>query len=63
MKEYLGILGSRWEGLYNPNGRGFPDVAAQSYNFTVVDHGKEIRVGGTRYARYSSAFSMVFSIG
>lgn len=45
---YLGILGNKWEGLYNPEGRGFPDVAAQSQNFTVVDRGLEIRVGGTR---------------
>ncbi len=45
---YLGILGNKWEGLYNPAGRGFPDVAAQSQNFTVVDRGLEIRVGGTR---------------
>lgn len=45
---YLSILGDTWKGLFNPAGRGFPDVAAQSYNFTVVDGGKEIRVGGTR---------------
>lgn len=48
VKTYLGILGNTWKGLYNPNGRGFPDVAAQAYNFTVIDQGKEIRVGGTR---------------
>ena len=29
--KYLGILGTKWEGLYNPAGRGFPDVAAQSW--------------------------------
>lgn len=46
--KYLGILGDTWKGLYNPAGRGFPDVAAQAYNFTVVDRGREIRVGGTR---------------
>ena len=28
--QYLARLGSRWEGLYNPGGRGFPDVAAQA---------------------------------
>lgn len=48
VSEYLSILGDTWKGLYNPAGRGFPDVAAQSYNFTVVDQGAEIRVGGTR---------------
>ena len=46
--QFLSILGDKWKGLYNPAGRGFPDVAAQSYNFTVIDKGAEIRVGGTR---------------
>lgn len=46
---YLNSIGDTFKGLYNPNGRGFPDVAAQGYNFTVVDAGAEIRVGGTRY--------------
>ncbi|KAK8219678.1 Tripeptidyl-peptidase sed2 [Zalaria obscura] len=47
VKEYLHILGNRWEGLYNRTGRGFPDVAAQAYRFHVVDKGQEILVGGT----------------
>lgn len=45
--KYLGILGDQWDGLYNPNGRGFPDVAAQGYRFHVIDGGLEITVGGT----------------
>lgn len=45
--KYLGILGDKWDGLYNPNGRGFPDVAAQGYRFHVIDGGDEILVGGT----------------
>ncbi|KAF1842976.1 tripeptidyl-peptidase-like protein [Cucurbitaria berberidis CBS 394.84] len=44
---YLEQLGSRWEGLYNRDGRGFPDVAAQGRSFRVVDKGREISVGGT----------------
>ncbi|KAF1833456.1 tripeptidyl-peptidase-like protein [Decorospora gaudefroyi] len=47
VSEYLKQLGSRWEGLYNPNGRGFPDVAAQGRNFQVFDKGRLIKVGGT----------------
>lgn len=47
VSEYLEILGDRWDGLYNPAGRGFPDIAAQSYRFHVVDDGEEILVGGT----------------
>lgn len=45
---YLNSIGDTFKGLFNPNGRGFPDVAAQAYNFTVIDSGREIRVGGTR---------------
>ena len=48
VSEYLDNLGEKWKGLYNPAGRGYPDVAAQSFNFTVIDQGTEIRVGGTR---------------
>lgn len=46
--EYLSKLGSQWEGLYNPAGRGIPDVAAQSTNFMIFDKGEEALVGGTR---------------
>ncbi|KAA8645989.1 hypothetical protein EYZ11_004014 [Aspergillus tanneri] len=44
---YLDQLGGRWDGLYNRDGRGIPDVAAQSFNFLVVDHGSMGKVGGT----------------
>ena len=47
VSEYLNILGDQWKGLYNPNGRGFPDVAAQGYNYHVIDKGEETLVGGT----------------
>ncbi|KIW03336.1 hypothetical protein, variant [Verruconis gallopava] len=44
---YLQQLGDTWEGLYNPRGRGIPDVAAQGRNFRVYDKGKDIKVSGT----------------
>lgn len=47
---YLAQLGKRWEGLYNPNGRGFPDVAAQGVYFHVFDHDQDILVSGTSAA-------------
>ncbi|KAL5116456.1 Tripeptidyl-peptidase sed2 [Pleosporales sp. CAS-2024a] len=47
---YLQKLGSQWHGLYNASGRGFPDVAAQSLNFRVVDKGVTVPVGGTSAA-------------
>lgn len=46
---YLKNLGSQWKGLYNPNGRGTPDVAAQSEYFVVRDHNKWASVSGTRF--------------
>jgi tripeptidyl-peptidase-1 len=44
---YLEQLGDRWQGLYNPKGRGIPDIAAQGRNFRVVDKGRDIKVSGT----------------
>ncbi|KAI4146303.1 MAG: hypothetical protein L6R39_003502 [Caloplaca ligustica] len=57
---YLNSIGDTFKGLYNPNGRGFPDVAAQAYNFTVIDQGKEIRVGGTSAS--SPAFAGIVAL-
>ncbi|KAI4180759.1 MAG: hypothetical protein L6R41_007030 [Letrouitia leprolyta] len=57
---YLNSIGDTFKGLYNPNGRGFPDVAAQAYNFTVIDRGVEIRVGGTSAS--SPAFAGIVSL-
>ncbi|KAI9727809.1 MAG: vesicle formation at the endoplasmic reticulum [Cirrosporium novae-zelandiae] len=58
---YLEILGDQWDGLYNPSGRGFPDVAAQAYNFSVVeDDGTTVdRVGGTSCS--SPTFAAIIS--
>jgi tripeptidyl-peptidase-1 len=50
VSKYLSILGDQWKGLYNPEGRGFPDVAAQGYNFHVIDKGDDTLVGGTSAA-------------
>ncbi|KAL9582145.1 MAG: hypothetical protein Q9212_003470 [Teloschistes hypoglaucus] len=57
---YLAQIGDTFKGLYNPNGRGFPDVAAQAYNFTVIDKGREIRVGGTSAS--SPAFAGIVAL-
>ena len=45
---YLNKLGNESHGLYNPRGRGFPDVAAQAANFMVVDQGVPTLLNGTR---------------
>lgn len=50
VKTYLATLGKQWAGLYNPNGRGFPDVAAQSQNYHVITQNYDTYVGGTSAA-------------
>lgn len=45
---YLKILGNQSKGLYNPHGRGIPDVAAQGSNFIIRDHDSWLRISGTR---------------
>ena len=39
VREYLSKLGDRFAGLFNPNGRGYPDIAAQAVNYRVYDKG------------------------
>lgn len=50
VKGYLAQIGNTFQGLYNPAGRGFPDVAAQARGFRVIDKGMNIAVGGTSAA-------------
>ncbi|KAH8685898.1 putative Tripeptidyl-peptidase sed2 [Tricladium varicosporioides] len=63
---YLKTLGSQWNGLYNPKGRGFPDVAAQGSNFAVYHRDKSnqklevILVGGTSAS--APAFAGIVSL-
>lgn len=56
---YLGQLGSRWAGLYNPAGRGFPDVAAQSAQFHIVDHGEPTYASGTRFVNSCTGIKLL----
>jgi len=44
---YISRLGVTYAGLYNPSGRGYPDIAAQASGFQVVVGGKTMSVGGT----------------
>ncbi|EFR03502.1 aorsin [Nannizzia gypsea CBS 118893] len=62
VRHYLGheLEKGKWDGLYNPSGRGFPDVAAQSYKFATRDHGKTIGVSGTSAS--APLFAAVVSI-
>lgn len=44
LKKYVG---SKYAGLYNPDGRGYPDLAAQGSNFTIYWNGSLLPVSGT----------------
>lgn len=52
VKSYLDRFGERWHGLYNPNGRGIPDVAAQAKNFIIRDHETYLKISGTRFVLF-----------
>ncbi|KAH9175605.1 subtilisin-like protein [Lactarius sanguifluus] len=47
---YLEQLGSQHSGLYNPTGRGIPDLAAQAVNFRVIIGNNAFTVEGTSCA-------------
>ncbi|GIZ42092.1 hypothetical protein CKM354_000537200 [Cercospora kikuchii] len=44
--KYLQFIGDDWKGLYEPRGRGYPDVAAQAYQYKVFDQGNETNISG-----------------
>ncbi|KAL7909116.1 peptidase S8/S53 domain-containing protein [Trichoderma velutinum] len=57
---YLRLHGGKWEGYYNPNGRGFPDVAAQGVNYRFWSHGNESSATGTSVS--SPAFAALIAL-
>ncbi|KAH8980026.1 subtilisin-like protein [Lactarius hatsudake] len=44
---FLQSLGSQYNGMYNPGGRGIPDVSAQALKFVFVIRSAASRVSGT----------------
>ena len=40
-------LGGAYSGLYNANGRAYPDIAAQGSRFRVIVGGTDYSIGGT----------------
>ncbi|KAF8138893.1 peptidase S8/S53 domain-containing protein [Boletus edulis] len=59
--KYLETLApGTYDGLYNPNGRAFPDVAAQAFNFSIVYQGRQHNTYGTSCA--SPAFASFVSM-
>ncbi|KAH8982268.1 subtilisin-like protein [Lactarius akahatsu] len=47
---YLERLGSKYDGMYNPAGRGIPDIAAQARRIYIVQKNKGYVVSGTSCA-------------
>jgi tripeptidyl-peptidase-1 len=47
VSSYIATLGNEFEGMYNKNGRGYPDVAAQGYRHAMVWNGTKYLVDGT----------------
>ncbi|KAH9014657.1 subtilisin-like protein [Lactarius pseudohatsudake] len=47
---YLEHLGDQYDGLYNPAGRGIPDISAQSVNCVTIVEGEAILGDGTSCA-------------
>ncbi|PYI07857.1 tripeptidyl-peptidase sed3 [Aspergillus sclerotiicarbonarius CBS 121057] len=60
VQSYLASLGDKWDGLYNPDGRGIPDVAAQASNYVIRDHGAWLRTAGTSAA--APVFAAIISL-
>ncbi|KAF8265512.1 subtilisin-like protein [Lactarius quietus] len=44
---FLQNLGSQYDGLYNANGRGIPDIALQSFGYDIVLKMQPVNVKGT----------------
>ncbi|KIM88198.1 hypothetical protein PILCRDRAFT_62783 [Piloderma croceum F 1598] len=57
---FLKSLGTKYSGLYNKTGRGYPDVAAQGQGFQVVIGGQIQSIAGTSAS--SPTFAAVISL-
>ena len=57
---YLAQLGTTNAGLFNPTGRGFPDVSTQGENFLIFNGGEEFSVDGTSCS--SPTFASVIAL-
>lgn len=57
---YLSRIGKQYSGLYNPKGRGIPDVAAQAEYFEIVTSGYDEHASGTSAA--SPTFAAVIAL-
>ncbi len=47
MSAFLKKNGDQWKGLFSPQGRGFPDVAAQDVRYHIFDNNTDALISGT----------------
>ncbi|KAH9031110.1 peptidase S8/S53 domain-containing protein [Lactarius pseudohatsudake] len=47
---YLENLGGQYDGLYNPNGRGMPDISAQAHQCDFIHGAEDFTADGTSFA-------------
>lgn len=45
---YVASMGQTFQGLYNTSGRGYPDIAAQAFQYPIIYNGVVGPVSGTR---------------
>lgn len=45
---YIESLGGKFSGLFNTSGRGYPDIAAQGFQFLTIWNGSVVPLDGTR---------------
>ena len=60
VKQYVKSLNGSYAGLYNPNGRAYPDISAQGSYYVNVWNGSNIRVSGTSAA--TPAVAAIFAL-
>ena len=53
--DYVGSLGDIYPGLFNKNGRGYPDIAAQGQSFITIWNGSITLLDGTSAATPTAA--------
>ncbi|KAF8260339.1 subtilisin-like protein [Lactarius quietus] len=53
--DFLQELGGQYAGMYNPGGRGIPDISAQSLNYYYIKRNTLSKAGGTSSATPTAA--------
>jgi tripeptidyl-peptidase-1 len=55
---YVASLNGQYDGLYNKNGRGYPDIATQSVAVAAIWNGTLVHIDGTKCGIATSIFAL-----